>query len=74
MRSALNTTLVRGRHRLGSPGLVSVTELVAVPKVSFFSRLFRRGRHRSVPGIATVTPLPVVVQSAGRSSEMPAAA
>ena len=74
MRSALNTTLVRGRHRLGSTGLVSVTALIAVPKVSFFTRLFRRGRHRAVPRIATVTPLPAMSQPAGRSSELPAAA
>jgi len=74
VRSALNTTLVRGRHRLGNPGLVSVTALVNLPKVSFFTRLFRRGRHRAIPGIATVTPLPLMAQPAGRSSELPAAA
>jgi hypothetical protein len=73
MRSALNTTLVRGRHRLGNPGLVSVTALVAVPKVSFFSRLFRRGRHRAVTGLAPVTALPLAPQPT-RSTELPAAA
>ena len=86
VRSASSTTLSRrseGRHRLGLPGLVPVSTFVEVTRPSFFTRWFRRGRHRSVgaaagyakvsPTLGTVTALPTPVSSGVRGAELTAA-
>ena len=75
MRSASNTTLVRGRHRLGLPGLVPVTSFVEVVRRNFFVRMFRTGRHRhTAPVGATVTVLPTAPTTGTvRATELTAA-
>ena len=81
VRSASSTTLARhrtGRHRLGTPGLVSVSTFVEVSRPSFFTRWFRRGRHRAVvgtvaPTLGTVTALPTASASGVRGAELTAA-
>ncbi len=51
-----------GRHRLGRPGLVPVTSLIAVAYRSWLSHWLRPGRHHRAAGRrgrAPVVPAPV---------------
>lgn len=75
MRSASSTTLARGRHRHGLPGLVPVTNFVEVVRKNFFVRLFRAGRHhRTIPVGAIVTVLPTApITGTVRATELTAA-
>ncbi len=45
MRSAASTTLARGRHRWGRPGLVHVAAFVTVRRRSLFASWRTPGRH-----------------------------
>ena len=45
--AASATDLTVGRHRRGRPGLIPVTEFVAVRYRSWLSHLFRPPRHRA---------------------------
>ena len=62
MRSAASTTLVRGRHRWGRPGLVHVSTFVTVAYRGLFAAWRTPGKHRhhhAVPPVRPATPEPV---------------
>ncbi len=58
MRSAATTTLIRGRHRLGRPGLVYVTHFVTVVRRGLFESWRTPGRHRRIPADPERLPTP----------------
>lgn len=64
MRSAATTTLIRGRHRLGRPGLVYVTHFVTVLRRGLFESWRVPGRHRQVAAEPQWLPTPAVPASA----------
>lgn len=67
-----STTLIRGRHRLGRPGLVSVTAFVTVVRRGLFQSWRIPGRHRRVHTVDPQwVPAPVPVSPA--VSTMPSA-
>lgn len=75
MRSAASTTLIRGRHRLGRPGLVYVTTFVAVVRRGLFESWRIPGRHRRVPAVDprwTPAPVPVAPTASSIGSAAPA--
>jgi hypothetical protein len=77
VRNAASTTLVRGRHRSGRPGLVPVTSFVAVVRRGLFASWRRPGRHRRLPAGQpqwVPSPLPAAVPVAPVVTVVPGAA
>ena len=58
-----DTTIGRGRHRLGRPGGIAVTTLVRVVRRNFFLALFTAGKHRAVEPTTTGVRQPAPVHA-----------